>query len=31
MNSDSCKAKIVSLPRGLCQVRVKGFRYFVSL
>jgi len=29
--SDSCKAKMVSLPNGLCQVRVKGFRSFVSL
>jgi len=29
--SDSCKAKMISLPRGLCQVRVKGFCSFVSL
>jgi len=29
--SDSHKAKMVSLPIGLCGVRVKGFRSFVSL
>jgi len=28
---DSCKARMVSLPRGLCWVRVKGFRSLVSL
>jgi len=28
---DSCKAMMVSLPRGLCWVRVKRFHSFVSL
>jgi len=28
---DSCKSRRISLPRGLCRVRVKGFHSFVSL
>jgi len=28
---DSCKANMISLPRGLCRVRVKVFCSFVSL
>jgi len=28
---DSYKVRMVSLPRGLCRVRVKGFHSFVSL
>jgi len=29
--SDSHKARMVSLPRGLCRVKVKGFRSFISV
>jgi len=29
--SDSCKAMMVLLPKGFCRVKVKGFRFSVSL
>jgi len=28
---DSCKARMIYLPRGLCWVKAKGFRSLVSL
>ena len=28
---NNCKAMMVSLPRGLCRVRIKGFHSLVSL
>jgi len=29
--SNSCKARMVILPRGLCLVKVKGFLYAIRL